>query len=79
MIIAIYKVVGNGESIMREIQRPSSITKFWKYFDRLELNVNGRKCNAGIKFAFDVHEEAFEEEVEYEYRQNGIYLWKKSI
>ena len=64
---------------MRESKKPSSITKLWKYFDRLYPNDKGGNCNPAIKFTFDVHEDALKYEVEYEHTKHGIYLWKKSI
>ena len=35
-------------------------------------------CNLGIRFIFDGRMYALKEEVEYELRQKGIILWKKS-
>ena len=76
VIIEIYKGVYNRESITRESEIPSSITKLRNYFYILYPNTNGGNCNPLIKIDSDGQEQALKEEAEYELRKNGIYLWK---
>ena len=66
--------VDDRDTIMRESETPSPITKLRNCFYRLYSNAKGGNYNQGINISCDVQEDTLKEEVKYELRQNGIYL-----